>query len=56
MAATVTIQNKVPAQEAHQLHQVLREHFAPRAGAVTGLLVWEYLGGPRRPEKRLPFA
>jgi hypothetical protein len=53
--AHVTIQNKVTADAARQLHQALEGDFKPRAGWVTGLLVWEYLGGPWKLVQRLPF-
>ncbi|WP_271594785.1 2'-5' RNA ligase family protein [Bradyrhizobium sp. CCBAU 65884] len=52
----VTIQNKVTADAARQLHQALEGKFEPRPGTVTGLLVWEYFGGPWRPVRRLPLA
>lgn len=52
----VTIQNKVTATAARSLCDALRAGFAPRAGAICGLLVWEYLNGPWRLERRLPFA
>ncbi|WP_426616320.1 2'-5' RNA ligase family protein [Bradyrhizobium sp. McL0616] len=52
----VTIQNKVPADAAQRLHRELANKFAVRAGAVTGLLVWEYLNGPWKQVDRLPFA
>lgn len=51
----VTIQNKATAAVARGLHDELQIKFAPRAGAVTGLLIWEYLGGPWRPAGRMPF-
>jgi hypothetical protein len=53
--AHVTIQNKVTAEAARRLHQALECEFKPCAGAVTGLLVWEYLGGPWKLVHRLPF-
>jgi hypothetical protein len=52
----VTIQNKVSPDVARQLHQSLADQFTPRIGAVTGLLVWEYLGPAWRFSDRLPFA
>lgn len=52
----VTIQNKVTASAARSLCDALRAGFAPRDGTVCGLLVWEYLNGPWRLERRLPFA
>lgn len=51
----VTIQNKVTAAAARGLYDELRAGFVPRAGAVGGLLVWEYLNGPWRLDRRLPF-
>lgn len=51
----VTIQNKVTASTAQQLHRALERSFAARKGSVTGLLVWEYLGGPWESVRRLPF-
>ncbi|AWL99577.2 2'-5' RNA ligase family protein [Bradyrhizobium amphicarpaeae] len=51
----VTIQNKVTAAAARGLYDELRASFVPRAGAVGGLLVWEYLNGPWRLDRRLPF-
>ncbi|PDT85750.1 hypothetical protein CO669_31210 [Bradyrhizobium sp. Y36] len=51
----VTIQNKVAAAAARGLYDELHAEFVPRAGAVGGLLVWEYLNGPWRQDRRLPF-
>jgi len=51
----VTVQNKVTAGAARQLHQALALEFQPRPGSVAGLLVWEYLGGPWKLVRRLPF-
>ncbi|GAA0005927.1 2'-5' RNA ligase family protein [Bradyrhizobium diazoefficiens] len=51
----VTIQNKVTADAARQLHQAFALDFEPRPGSVTGLLVWEYLGGPWRSVRQLTF-
>ena len=51
----VTIQNKVTATAARGRYDELQAGFAPRAGAVCGLLVWEYLNGPWRLDRRLPF-
>jgi hypothetical protein len=52
----VTIQNKVTSEAAEGLHRDLIGQFEPRTGAVTGMLVWEYLGGPWKPVDRLPRA
>jgi hypothetical protein len=51
----VTIQNKVAGETARQLYGRMRIRFEFRAGTVTGLLIWEYLGGPWRQAERLPF-
>lgn len=51
----VTIQNKVTAAAARRLFEQLQIGFAPRAGAALGLLVWEYLNGPWRLDRRIPF-
>jgi hypothetical protein len=52
----VTVQNKVTAESARQLQYALEQGFAKRVGAATGLLVWEYLGGPWKLADRLAFA
>jgi 2'-5' RNA ligase superfamily len=52
----VTVQNKVSADAAKCLHLSLQNGFEPSAGVVTGLLVWEYLGGPWKLSRHLPFA
>jgi hypothetical protein len=52
----VTIQNKVAPQAARSLFQALEAEFSPRDGYASGLLVWEYLGGPGRLAHRLSFA
>lgn len=51
----VTIQNKVSAETAKALHATLNDAFEPRAGAVAGLLMWQYLGGPWKLARRLPI-
>ena len=51
----VTIQNKVTAESARQLQYALEQGFAERVGAATGLLVWEYLGGPWKLVDRIAF-
>jgi hypothetical protein len=51
----VTIQNKVGADAARQLHATLAEAFASRTGSVVGLQVFEYLSGPWRLAQSLPF-
>jgi hypothetical protein len=51
----VTIQNKVSAQLARQLQQSLGDGLAERGGAVLGLLIWKYLGGPWELADRIAF-
>lgn len=51
----VTVQNKVLPDIAKALHRDLTDAFGQRAGAVTALLVWEYLGGPWKLATRFPF-
>jgi hypothetical protein len=51
----VTIQNKVPAEAAKQLYRTMENGFEQSVGAVTGLLLWEYLGGPWQMARRLSF-
>lgn len=45
----VTVQNKVPPDEARALHRCLEETFAPFEVGAEGLLLWRYLGGPWEP-------
>ena len=52
----VTIQNKVPAEAAKELYRTIEIGFEQSLGAVTGLLLWEYLGGPWQMARRLSFA
>ncbi len=42
----VTIQNKAPPADAKRLHAALTAGLVPQDGTVTGLHLWEYLGGP----------
>jgi hypothetical protein len=51
----VTIQNKVSAEAALELQRMLEEEFLGHFGTATGLLLWEYLGGPWRLADRIPF-
>jgi hypothetical protein len=51
----VTIQNNVTADAARQLHHALAREFELRPGSVMSLLVREYLGGPWKLVRRLPF-
>ena len=52
----VTVQNKVTAESARQLQDALEQGFSERVGAVTGLLVWQYLGGPWTLADRIAFS
>ena len=42
----VTIQNKVKSSVAKQFFEQFKTEWTPVEGKVTGLLLWEYLGGP----------
>ena len=42
----VTVQNKVPPEEARALHLRLEKTFSPFRVWAEGLLLWRYLGGP----------
>lgn len=55
IAPHVTIQNKVTPDEARRLLAELQAGFAPFAATGEGLLLWRYLGGPWRLERRFPF-
>ena len=51
----VTVQNKVTVDKARELQRTLEADFIVRSAAVTGLLIWEYLGGPWRLFERFTF-
>lgn len=42
----ITIQNKVPAEQARHLFAHLSQEWKPLQGKGAGLLLWRYLGGP----------
>ena len=42
----VTVQNKVDPKNAKQFFEQFKSVWVPMEGKVTGLLFWEYLGGP----------
>ncbi len=42
----ITVQNKVPVQEAQKLLNELKNDFIPFVALATGLQLWEYLNGP----------
>ena len=45
----VTIQNKVPADEARRTFDALVDAWRPLSGLGTGLQLWRYRGGPWEP-------
>ena len=45
----VTVQNKVPPEQARELHQELQATFSPFEVEGLGLSLWRYLGGPWEP-------
>jgi len=45
----VTVQNKVPPEEARALYRSLEETFVPFQVGAEGLMLWRYLGGPWEP-------
>lgn len=51
----VTIQNKVPANEARALFDRLGAAFQPFDVRAEGLLLWRYLGGPWEAAGEFPF-
>jgi 2'-5' RNA ligase len=52
----VTVQNKVPVEEARALKALLEAGFSPFMARGEGLLLWRYLGGPWALEAEVPFA
>ena len=52
----VTIQNKVPKEQAQALLAALRPAFEPHDGACTGLRLWHYRGGPWEAAARFGFS
>lgn len=50
-----TVQNKVRAEEARQLHARLSAELAPREAEARGLRLWRYLGGPWEGLGEFPF-
>jgi 2'-5' RNA ligase superfamily len=51
----VTVQNKASAESARELKRALENGFTERAGTATGLLIWQYLGGPWKLTQRIVF-
>lgn len=52
----VTVQNKVPAEQAQATLAHLSETFTPWCGVGGAVLVWRYVGGPWELDHELPFA
>ncbi|MEO8142091.1 MAG: 2'-5' RNA ligase family protein [Sphingomicrobium sp.] len=53
--AHVTIQNKVPANQARILFNELERKFCPRPLIIRGLALYRYLGGPWAPLGNFAF-
>jgi 2'-5' RNA ligase len=51
----VTVQNKVPPEQARALHKELQAAFSPFEVEGIGLSLWRYLGGPWEGVVRYPF-
>lgn len=51
----ITIQNKVTAEEAKQLHATLQRSFKPFPIHAVGFDLWHYLGGPWDYQMRIDF-
>jgi hypothetical protein len=51
----VTVQNKAAPDIARELYRTLQDDSIASNGHATALLVWEYLGGPWKLVRRLPF-
>lgn len=51
----LTVQNKVPAEEARALAAVLEADFRPRPLRISGLAAWHYHGGPWELAKSVSF-
>lgn len=51
----ITVQNKVSKAAADTLYRDLSERFQRRSLRVVGLDLWEYQGGPWRPETSFMF-
>jgi 2'-5' RNA ligase len=52
----VTVQNKVSAEAASELHEHLSASFSPWEVRATGLALWRYLGGPWEPVEVVAFS
>jgi 2'-5' RNA ligase len=51
----ITIQNKVSRAAASSLYAELAQAFHPQPIRITGLDLWQYLGGPWQADATIPF-
>jgi 2'-5' RNA ligase len=51
----ITVQNKVPSEQARALHEQLQASFSPFEVESLGLSLWRYLGGPWEKTDTYPF-
>jgi hypothetical protein len=51
----ITIQNKVPSDEARRLQRELGAHLTRRPLAIRALATWRYLDGPWEAIRTFPF-
>lgn len=51
----ITVQNKVTAFKAQQLHEELSQHFTPFTITTTSFSTWKYLKGPWKLLDKYPF-
>lgn len=56
LRAHLTVQNKVPPEEAAETLETLRATFVPWDGYGTSLRLWWYRGGPWEAAGQFPFA
>lgn len=52
----ITVQNKSSKAKADELYRTLDQNFQPHLIDITGLDLWEYLGGPWRHAAYAPFS
>jgi hypothetical protein len=51
----VTLMNKAPRYEAAIAYAEFSHQWRPWTGVATGILIWEYLGGPWKSVVTIPF-
>jgi 2'-5' RNA ligase len=51
----ITVQNKVPSEEAKELLKFLKENFGPFSAEGRSLQLWEYHGGPWKLHRSFPL-